>query len=427
MGGRLLTLIASFAAFCALLAAAGCAGYGGSEGSPYNGTNTGTGTGGIGIGSGPAAGDERGRQVRGGRYEPIRHDVLRSAVDVRGRRRHGELRHPPPRREPRHAPQPASVRLEEYVNDFSYDYPAPTAADPNPFTISLGAAAGMFDRGTALLRVGIRAFEPPRGRQAAHEPRVPGRRVRQHAQRRQAAAGAAHPARHAGDPRADRHGVDRQLRGRHAGPPGTDAGLAERAHRHRHRRAQRRRQHGGRGGPDARVPAGPRRLHRRRDQPHPAVHGRRLQRRAGDDRRAAGDREAGARFRRHADRARVRHRQPERPDDGGGQRRRERRLRHDQQPDAGRPVRVRADALDAGARREQHEGPGAVQRVAGGGVPPARLRGPRRRGQRLPQRQGRRRRGRRRPPRDRALRAGADRDGRFRRRRARPTSWKVRR
>ena len=58
-------------------------------------------------------------------------------------------------------PQPASVRLEEYVNDFSYDYPAPTAADPNPFTISLGAAAGVFDRGTALLRVGIRAFDPP--------------------------------------------------------------------------------------------------------------------------------------------------------------------------------------------------------------------------------------------------------------------------
>ena len=26
-------------------------------------------------------------------------------------------------------PQPASVRLEEYVNDFAYDYPAPTAAD----------------------------------------------------------------------------------------------------------------------------------------------------------------------------------------------------------------------------------------------------------------------------------------------------------
>jgi len=58
-------------------------------------------------------------------------------------------------------PQPASVRLEEYVNDFPYDYPAPPAAAPDPFTISLGAAAGMFDRGTALLRVGIQGFAPP--------------------------------------------------------------------------------------------------------------------------------------------------------------------------------------------------------------------------------------------------------------------------
>src|SRR4030095_11244524 len=58
-------------------------------------------------------------------------------------------------------PQPASVRLEEYVNDFRYDYPAPSASDPDPFRISLGAAAGLFDRGTVLLRVGIQAFTPP--------------------------------------------------------------------------------------------------------------------------------------------------------------------------------------------------------------------------------------------------------------------------
>src|SRR6188472_601906 len=110
MGGRLLTLIASFFLFCALVAAAGCAGVGDkSSAGPYGGGSF------VPVPSGTAGG----------------------------------------------LPQPASVRLEEYVNDFSYDYPAPTAADATPFTISLGATAGVFNRSTALLRVGIRAFEPP--------------------------------------------------------------------------------------------------------------------------------------------------------------------------------------------------------------------------------------------------------------------------
>jgi Ca-activated chloride channel family protein len=58
-------------------------------------------------------------------------------------------------------PQPASVRLEEYVNNFRYDYPAPAASDPDPFRISLGAAGAVFDRQTTLLRVGIQALQPP--------------------------------------------------------------------------------------------------------------------------------------------------------------------------------------------------------------------------------------------------------------------------
>ena len=58
-------------------------------------------------------------------------------------------------------PQPASVRLEEYVNDFSYDYPVPAAIDRDPFTISLAAAADVFDRKSTLFRVGIQAFNPP--------------------------------------------------------------------------------------------------------------------------------------------------------------------------------------------------------------------------------------------------------------------------
>jgi Ca-activated chloride channel family protein len=54
-------------------------------------------------------------------------------------------------------PQPASVRLEEYVNYFSYDYPAPEPGAQVPFKISLAAASQVFDRGTTLLRVGIQA------------------------------------------------------------------------------------------------------------------------------------------------------------------------------------------------------------------------------------------------------------------------------
>jgi len=57
-------------------------------------------------------------------------------------------------------PQPASVRLEEHVNNFDYAYPAPTASDPHPFRISLAAAGDMFHRETTLLRVGIAAREP---------------------------------------------------------------------------------------------------------------------------------------------------------------------------------------------------------------------------------------------------------------------------
>ena len=53
-----------------------------------------------------------------------------------------------------------SVRLEDYVNDFSYDYPAPPVDGAVPFQISLAAARNVFDRQTTLLRVGIQAVKP---------------------------------------------------------------------------------------------------------------------------------------------------------------------------------------------------------------------------------------------------------------------------
>jgi len=53
-------------------------------------------------------------------------------------------------------PAAASVRLEEYVNDFKYAYPPPAEDSQVPFSISLAASPGLYGRGTQLLRVGIR-------------------------------------------------------------------------------------------------------------------------------------------------------------------------------------------------------------------------------------------------------------------------------
>ncbi len=59
-------------------------------------------------------------------------------------------------------PQPLSVRLEEYVNYFDYDYEAPDADAEHPFAVSLEASPSPFVAGTTLVRVGIkgRALNP---------------------------------------------------------------------------------------------------------------------------------------------------------------------------------------------------------------------------------------------------------------------------
>ena len=58
-------------------------------------------------------------------------------------------------------PDPATVRLEDFVNYFDYDYPPPAADAEHPFSISLAAARGLGARETTLLRVGIQAALPP--------------------------------------------------------------------------------------------------------------------------------------------------------------------------------------------------------------------------------------------------------------------------
>ncbi|MBN2195272.1 MAG: von Willebrand factor type A domain-containing protein [Polyangiaceae bacterium] len=58
-------------------------------------------------------------------------------------------------------PDPASVRLEEYVNYFDYGYEAPAADAEHPFSLDLEAAPGLFDHDTVMLRIGLQAMLPP--------------------------------------------------------------------------------------------------------------------------------------------------------------------------------------------------------------------------------------------------------------------------
>jgi Ca-activated chloride channel homolog len=58
-------------------------------------------------------------------------------------------------------PEPASVRLEDYVNYFDYDYPAAASDAEVPFSVALAAAPNPWRAGTALFRVGISGKQPP--------------------------------------------------------------------------------------------------------------------------------------------------------------------------------------------------------------------------------------------------------------------------
>jgi Ca-activated chloride channel homolog len=60
-------------------------------------------------------------------------------------------------------PPADSVRLEEFVNYFDYDYPAPATDAPEPFAIHLEASPNLVDRETTVLRVGIQGKVVPPG------------------------------------------------------------------------------------------------------------------------------------------------------------------------------------------------------------------------------------------------------------------------
>jgi Ca-activated chloride channel family protein len=53
-----------------------------------------------------------------------------------------------------------AVRIEEFVNYFEYDYPAPERSEEHPFKINTALAQNPFGRDTLLLRVGIQARKP---------------------------------------------------------------------------------------------------------------------------------------------------------------------------------------------------------------------------------------------------------------------------
>ena len=57
-------------------------------------------------------------------------------------------------------PQPDSVRVEEFVNYFRFNYPVP-AEGGAPFTINLEAAPSYFGDGYSLLRVALKGYEVP--------------------------------------------------------------------------------------------------------------------------------------------------------------------------------------------------------------------------------------------------------------------------
>jgi len=59
-------------------------------------------------------------------------------------------------------PEPDAVRLEEMINYFPYDYPAPVAADV-PFKPSMAVFPTPWNKKTQLLHIGIKGYVPPAG------------------------------------------------------------------------------------------------------------------------------------------------------------------------------------------------------------------------------------------------------------------------
>lgn len=59
-------------------------------------------------------------------------------------------------------PDPDSVRTEEYVNYFKYQYPAPALDAVKPFSVNMALTPNILDRSTHILRVGLKAAAAPK-------------------------------------------------------------------------------------------------------------------------------------------------------------------------------------------------------------------------------------------------------------------------
>ena len=70
-----------------------------------------------------------------------------------------------------------AVRVEEMLNYFHYDYPAPAATSPDPVRISTELAVCPWNPAHQLARIGIQARKHRNRQPAARQPRVPGRCV----------------------------------------------------------------------------------------------------------------------------------------------------------------------------------------------------------------------------------------------------------
>ena len=109
-------------------------------------------------------------------------------------------------------PQPDSVRSEELINYFRYDY-APPRTKETPFSTNVAVMPSPWSPGRKLVRIGIKGYEVERGDAAARQSRLPDRHVGVDAGAEQAAAGEAVARDAAGRAAARRHGLDRHLCG----------------------------------------------------------------------------------------------------------------------------------------------------------------------------------------------------------------------
>ena len=109
-------------------------------------------------------------------------------------------------------PHPASVRVEEFVNYFKYEYPQP---ERGAFSVNLEGAPSPFGKGKTILKVGLQGRAGREVAAQAGAPGLPRRHQRVHELAGQAADGAGGPQAAGEEPQRERHRRARHLRRQH--------------------------------------------------------------------------------------------------------------------------------------------------------------------------------------------------------------------